>query len=302
MRVGIDLGGTKIEGGLLDAGGELVARERRPTPAGDYEGTVAVIAALVRALEQRAGAPVTVGVGTPGSVSSVTGRMKNCNSTVLNGRPLREDLEAALGRPVRLQNDANCFALSEATDGAASEARCVFGAILGTGIGGGIVVDRRVLAGADGVAGEWGHNPLPWPRDDEWPGPPCYCGRTGCIETLCAGPAIEREHARRSGRALTMAAIDAAARAGDAQAERTLELLGDRLARGLAHVVNVLDPDAIVLGGGLSNLDRLYAELPERMGAYVFSDAVRAVPRRPAWGDSSGVRGAAWLWRADEAG
>ena len=300
MRIGIDLGGTKIEACLLDARGEIVRRERRETPQGDYDATVRVIAALATELEAHAGEPATVGVGTPGSVSSLTGLMKNCNSIVLNGRALQHDLAVALGREVRIANDANCFALSEATDGAARDARCVFGVILGTGVGGGIVLDRRIWPGADGVAGEWGHNPLPWPRPGEWPGPDCYCGRTGCIETLCSGPAIAREHGLRTGDEVTATEIGARSLAGDAEASATIELLVDRLARGLAHVINVLDPDAIVLGGGLSNLDRLYDDLPARLAAFVFSDTLRAALQRPVHGDSSGVRGAAWLWGPGE--
>ena len=300
-RIGIDLGGTKIEGCWLDSNGEIQLRRRIETPRDDYEGTVSAIGGLVAELESEVGKAASVGVGTPGSRSSLTGLMKNCNSTVLNGRALAADLEAELGRPVRIANDANCFTLSEATDGAAREARCVFGVILGTGVGGGIVLDRRIWSGADGVAGEWGHNPLPWPRADEWPGPECYCGRTGCIETLCSGPAIERGHRERTGQDLSVAELDQAASAGDVEATRTMELLVDRVARGLAHVVNLLDPDAIVLGGGVSNLERLYRDLPAAMRPFVFSDRLRATLHRPAFGDSSGVRGAAWLWGANEA-
>jgi fructokinase len=263
------------------------------TPRDDYDGTLAAIAGLVHGLEVRFGGPARVGVGMPGSLSPRTGLVRNANSTWLNGRSLGADLETRLGRPVRLENDANCFTLSEATDGAGAGARVVFGVILGTGVGGGVVVDGRVLTGANAVAGEWGHNPLPGARGAEVPGPACYCGRRGCIETFCSGPALRADH----GEALPDAeAVVAAAEKGDAAARAALDRYEDRLARALGSVINLLDPDVVVLGGGLSNVARLYVEVPPRLPAYVFSDVVhtRLVP--PLHGDSSGVRGAAWLW------
>lgn len=275
-RIGIDLGGTKIEVAVLDEGGASLLRRRVATPAGDYHATVEAIAGLVRDAESVAGAGATVGVGTPGTRSRATGLMIDANSTVLIGKPLYDDLSRALGRPIRMANDANCFALSEATDGAASKHRVVFGVILGTGVGGAIAVDKHVLDGANGIAGEWGHNPLPWPQSGELPGPPCYCGKRGCIETFLSGPALAREQSAQ----------------GEEQALRTYE---DRLARALASVINVLDPDAIVLGGGVSNITELYERVPSLLPRYVFSDSVRTQVLRAAHGDSSGVRGAAML-------
>jgi len=276
VRIGIDLGGTKIEGLALDDAGRELARRRVPTPRDDYARTIEAIAALVATLEATATGRGSVGVGIPGALSRVTGLVKNANSTWLIGRPLQQDLEAALARPVRLANDADCFALSEATDGAGRGARVVFGAILGTGVGGGIVVDGRVLAGPNAIAGEWGHNPLPLPDDDDLPLPPCYCGRRGCIETYLCGPALERD--------------------GGAANTTALARYEARLARALAGVINVLDPDVIVLGGGVSNIDSLYANVPALWGAHIFSDRVATRLARPVHGDSSGVRGAAWLW------
>jgi fructokinase len=276
MRIGIDLGGTKIEGIALDDAGRARVRRRVPTPKGDYRATVEAIVSVVAALESEAGGRATVGVGIPGAISRVSGLVKNANSTCLIGQPLQDDLEAALGRPVRLANDANCFALSEAVDGAGGGARVVFGVILGTGVGGGIVVDGRVLEGANGIAGEWGHNPLPLPAGDDLPLRPCYCGRTGCIETYLCGPALERE--------------------GGAAAEDAIARYEARLARALAGVINLLDPDVIVLGGGVSNVDRLYVNVPRLWRAHVFSDHVATRLAKHAHGDSSGVRGAAWLW------
>lgn len=296
MRIGIDLGGTKIEGVALAADGRVVARERVATPRGDYDATLAAVAQLVDRIENVAGARGTVGVGTPGVVSPATGRIKNANSTWLIGRPLAEDLAARLGREVRLANDANCFALSEAVDGAGAGARVVFGVILGTGVGGGVVVGGHLLAGANAIAGEWGHNPLPSPEDDERPGPECYCGRRGCIETFLSGPALGRDHARGTGAAEDATLIGARAAAGDPLATATLDRYAGRLARALASVINVLDPDVIVLGGGLSNLDYVYDAVPLRWGPFVFSDRVVTRLVRPLHGDSSGVRGAAWLW------
>ncbi len=279
MRIGIDLGGTKIEiVALADDGTELL-RERVPTPRGDYPGTVATIATLVTGVEAKVGAgktAATVGVGIPGAESLVTGLIKNANSTWLIGQPLRHDLAVALGRPVRIANDANCFALSEATDGAAAGAALVFGVILGTGVGGGIVVDGKVLVGANAIAGEWGHNPLSAMPDDAALRPLCYCGRQGCIETYLSGPALAAD--------------------GGADSEAAMQRYEVRLARALAQVINILDPEVIVLGGGLSNLDRLYDRVPRLWGAQVFSDAVATRLVKNRHGDSSGVRGAAWLW------
>ena len=299
MRIGIDLGGTKIEAAALDASGAILIRQRTPTPAGDYAATLAAIAALVASLEAQIGARGSVGVATPGALSLKTGLIKNANSTVLNSKPLDHDLKQLLNRPVRLENDANCFALSEAVDGAGAGARVVFGVILGTGVGGGLVVDGAVIAGRNRIAGEWGHNPLPWPQGDERPGPACYCGKAGCIETFLSGPSLARDYiARVGGAAIDANAVAAAAGAGDAHAVACLDLYRDRLARGLASVVNVVDPDVIVLGGGVSNIAALYDGLPALIARYAFSDGVETTVVRAAHGDSSGVRGAAWLWPA----
>lgn len=305
-RIGIDLGGTKIEGVAIDATGTLLARERVATPRDRYDETIAAIVALVGRLERDVRARAAVGVGMPGAVSPATGLIKNANSTWLNGRRFGDDLGAALERPVRVANDADCFALSEATDGAAAGAPTVFGVILGTGTGGGVVVHQRLVSGPNAVAGEWGHNPLPWPRDDERPGPACYCGRSGCIETFLSGPAVAKEYAAAAGlgaaAAPDAAAIAARAAAGEALAESVMARYEDRLARGLASIINVLDPHVIVLGGGLSNLARLYEKVPGHWPTLVFGDrhvATRLVPA--THGDSSGVRGAAWLWTVDEA-
>jgi fructokinase len=295
-RIGIDLGGTKIEAILLDASGAALGRVRVGAPRGDYDATVRAIVGLVEELESGSGAQASVGVGTPGAISPATGRIKNSNSVWLNGRPLGEDLARALSREVRLANDADCFALSEATDGAAAGAPVVFGAILGTGVGGGIVARGRLISGPNAIAGEWGHNALPWPRDDERPGPDCYCGRRGCIETFVSGPGLERDHAERSGAHAPAAEVVARAASGEALANETLERYAERLARALASLINLLDPHVIVLGGGLSNIPQLYARVPALWSSWVFSDRVdtRLVP--PRHGDSSGVRGAAWLW------
>lgn len=295
MRIGIDLGGTKIEIVALDDRGTEVLRRRIATPRG-YQGIVDALVELVRAAEAELGTVASVGIGTPGAVSPATGRLKNANTTCLLEQPLREDLERALGREVRLHNDANCFALSEAVDGAAAGAEVVFGVILGTGVGGGIVVFGRPLTGRNAIAGEWGHNPLPWPGDHERPGPACYCGKHGCIETFLSGPALARDHAAHGGSEASASEIAAAAAAGDARARATLERYADRLARSLATVIDVLDPDVIVLGGGVSNIAWLYEAVPARWGAWVFSDRVDTALRPAAHGDASGVRGAAWLW------
>ncbi|WP_316977362.1 ROK family protein [Shumkonia mesophila] len=296
MRIGIDLGGTKIEGIVLDGDGRERARLRVPTPLGDYAATLAAIAALVDDLETQAGAAASVGVGIPGIVSPASGLVKNANSTWLIGKPLDRDLQAALGRPIRLENDANCFAVSEAADGAAAGAAVVFGVILGTGVGGGIVIDGRPLRGRNAIAGEWGHNPLPWPEDDERPGPACYCGLKGCIETFLSGPGLARDFLGATGKALAPTEIVERAAAGDGAAAAALERYERRLARALAGVINVLDPDVIVLGGGLSNLGRLYETVPRLWERWVFSDRVDTALKRNRHGDSSGVRGAAWLW------
>jgi fructokinase len=294
LRIGIDLGGTKIEVIALDAEGRERFRHRVPTPRGDYRATVEAVATLVAQAEVVVGSS-TVGVGMPGVVSPASGLVKNANSTWLNGRPLSEDLAARLDRPVRLANDANCFALSEATDGAAAGLPVVFGVILGTGVGGGLVVNGRVVTGANAIAGEWGHNPLPWPAAGEWPGPPCYCGRTGCLETFLSGPGLARDHQATTGREIDPAGIVAGA-AGDADARESVSRYEGRLARGLASVINVVDPDVIVLGGGLSNIARLYERVPRLWVEFVFSDAVVTKLVPAVHGDSSGVRGAAWLW------
>ena len=298
FRLGIDLGGTKIELVALDAAGSIVFRERVATPAGDYEGTVAAVVALVQSAERRLGEAARVGVATPGALSLKTARIKNANSTCLNGRALKQDLERRLAREVRIANDGNCFALSEAVDGAARGANVVFGVILGTGVGGGIVVHGRVLEGANAIAGEWGHNPLPLPGPEDHPLPLCYCGRRGCVETYLSGPGMSVDHARANGERVGAEQIARRAGAGDAACEATLVRYEQRLARALATVINVVDPDVIVLGGGLSNLQRLYAAVPHLWGAHVFSDEVRTRLAAPAHGDSSGVRGAAWLWEA----
>jgi fructokinase len=295
MRIGIDLGGTKIEAVALDAEGRERFRHRIATPRGDYAGTIEAVASLVDRAEAVVGQS-TVGIGMPGVVSPATGLVKNANSTWLNGRPLSQDLAARLNRPVRLANDANCFALSEATDGAAARQPIVFGVILGTGVGGGIIVNGQVVTGANAVAGEWGHNALPWPEREELPGPACYCGREGCVETFLSGPGLARDHARCAGTTLDPADIVIAASNGDAAACATVERYERRLARALASVINVLDPDAIVLGGGLSNIDRLYRSVPRLWTEFVFSDAIVTKLVRAKHGDSSGVRGAAWLW------
>lgn len=295
MNLGIDLGGTKTAAIVLD-GSATVWEARRRTPRDDYAATIDVIAALVAEGERACGERCSVGMGMPGAISPATGLVKNANSTWLNGRPLKEDLERRLGREVRLANDANCLAVSEAADGAAAGADVVFGAILGTGVGGGIVVRGQVVTGVNAIAGEWGHNSLPWPTVDEVPGPPCYCGRSGCIETFLSGPGLARAYQARVGHAEIGEAIVALAAKGDAAAAATIDEWTTRLARALASVINVLDPNVIVLGGGLSRLGHLYAAVPAQWGQWIFSDRVdtRLVPA--TFGDASGVRGAAWLW------
>ena len=304
MRIGVDLGGTKIEAIALDEHGATLARQRVATPVDDYVSTVRAISSLVSVLEDTLEKSATVGVATPGAIAPgggpFAGKLKNANSVCLNGRPLQMDLEDALQRSVRLANDADCFALSEATDGAAAGASVVFGVIVGTGTGGGIIVNGQLLQGANAIAGEWGHNPLPWPLAEELPGPDCYCGKQGCIETFLSGPGLAWDHVLHTGQTRDAAQIAAQAVSGDAAADATLQRYEDRMARALASVINLLDPEVIVLGGGLSRIARLYENVPARWGKYVFSTGeeepvrTRLVP--PTHGDSSGVRGAAWLW------
>jgi fructokinase len=296
VRIGVDLGGTKIEVAALDRTGTAMARRRVRTPGRDYPATVATIRDLVLSVEAELGRICTVGIAMPGAISPATGLVKNANSTCLIGHRLDRDIAAALARDVRLANDADCFALSEAVDGAAAGVRSVFGVILGTGVGGGTVIGGRLLAGVNAIAGEWGHNPLPWPDESERPGPRCYCGKSACIESFLSGPALAADHHRVTGLRQSAEAIAQAAGAGDALAAASLARYADRLARGLATVVNIIDPDVIVLGGGLSRIASLYRDVPALWGRYIFSDSVatRLVP--PRHGDSSGVRGAAWLW------
>jgi fructokinase len=296
MRIGVDLGGTKIEAVALDDRSNVLARRRLATPRDDYDATLSAIVDLVRDVERDAGATGTVGVGIPGTISPASGLVKNANSTWMNGRALADDLPRRLGRPVRFANDANCLALSEATDGAAAGAPIVFAVILGTGTGGGIVVNGQVLVGCNAIGGEWGHNPLPAPRGSESPGPQCYCGRTGCIETFLSGPALARDYRGAGGNAADAAEIARQADRGEPRAIECLARYEDRFARALGSIINVIDPDVIVVGGGLSNIERLYTSVPNLWAAYVFSDAVRTRLVRAAHGDSSGVRGAAWLW------
>ncbi len=299
LRIGIDLGGTKIEGIVLDGGGAEILRRRIPTPRGSYGGIVSAVAGLARALEAEAGASAqaSIGVGIPGALSPATGLVKNANTTEINGQKLDRDLSTALGREVRVQNDANCFALSEAVDGAGAGADVLFGVIIGTGVGGGIVVDGRILQGRHLIGGEWGHNPLPWPTVEEATAArACFCGKRGCNETWVSGPAFEADFTQATGRSLAASEIVAAVATGDSAAEAALQRYCGRLARGLANIINVLDPDVIVLGGGMANISRLYTDLPALMRPFVTSDVVDT-PILPArHGDSSGVRGAAWLW------
>lgn len=302
MRIGIDLGGTKIEALALDQSGKELLRYRVDTPRDDYPGTVAAIAGLVRRLESETGSPATVGAGIPGSVSSRTGLVKNSNSTWLNGLPLAEDLSAELAREVRVANDANCLAVSEATDGAAAGQNVVFGVILGTGCGGGVAIEGTVHAGPNGVGGEWGHNPLPWPSADEYPGPLCYCGKRGCMEMWVSGTGVARDFLHVTGKSRTTREIVALADTGNSEALDALNRFEDRLARGLSTVINVLDPDILVFGGGLSLLKRIYTNLPSLLPKYVFGAEADTVLLPAKYGDSSGVRGAAWLWPAHASG
>jgi fructokinase len=300
-QIGVDFGGTKVEVAALDAAGEYLLRRRVPNPGG-YDAAVRTVAELVAGVEGELGERCSVGVGAPGSISPRTGVMRNANSTYLNGRTFREDLTQAIGREVRLANDANCLALSEAVDGAGAGARVVFAVILGTGCGGGLAVDRKLLEGANGVAGEWGHMPLPWATADEIPGPPCWCGRPGCMEVWVSGTGLRRDYAEAAGEALSGEQIVAAMRAGESRAAAAVDRYLDRLGRGLAAIVNVLDPDMFVFGGGVSALPELYARLPERIEPYVFSDVWQAELRPARWGDASGVRGAARLWSEGDGG
>jgi fructokinase len=300
VRIGIDLGGTKMEAVALESGREL-ARRRIDTPRDDYSATIDAIASIVADLERTAGSTGTVGLGIPGTISMTTGLVKNANSTWLIGQPLQADLETRLGRPVRIANDANCFAMSEAVDGAAAGAEVVFGVIVGTGTGAGISIRGQIVTGANGIAGEWGHNPLPWPDDEERPGPPCYCGKRGCIETFLSGPAMTADHERRTGRRMLPRDISDSADRGDPAALATIERYEHRMGRALASIINVLDPDVIVLGGGISNVEQLYDNVPRIWADYVFAATgstpdVRTRLARAAHGAASGVRGAAWLW------
>jgi len=295
ISLGVDLGGTKIEVVALNEHGEIVQRKRVATPQGGYQASLQAIARLVLTLEEELGLSGTVGIGVPGSISPATGLIRNANSTCLNGNTLKQDIEHLLARPVAVSNDANCFALSESTDGAAAGASSVFAVIIGTGTGAGLVIDGRVINGANGIAGEWGHNPLPWPNSLEYPGSDCWCGLQGCIETWLSGPGMARDHQESTGILMSTDSIVAASQDGNQQAEATLQRYEHRLARALAQTINVLDPEVIVLGGGMSNIKRLYTTVPATWGAYIFSDCVNTRLVQPMYGDSSGVRGAAWL-------
>jgi fructokinase len=297
IRIGVDFGRSKIEAAALDGDGRIVSRIRKPNP-GDYDAALATVGEVVADVERACGPAASVGLGTPGSISPKSGLIRNANSIYLNGRHFRADLERTLGRPVRLANDANCLALSEATDGAGEGHGVVFAAILGSGCGAGIVANGRILEGANGVAGEWGHMPLPWPRSDELPAPPCWCGAAGCMELYVSGAGLEADHVSRGGVGISAEGIVGAARGGEPRAKAALEAYVDRLGRGLAVIVDVLDPDVIVLGGGMSNVDELYARLPAAIRPNVFSDVFETPIVRARHGDSSGVRGAAWLWPA----
>jgi fructokinase len=295
LRLGVDLGGTKIEVAVLDGAGAFLFRERLPTPQGDYVGTIETIATLIEQAETRLGRVGSIGVGTPGTTSPRTGLMKNANSVVLNDKPLKYDLETRLNRPVSMANDANCLALSEASDGAAAGAHSVFGVILGTGVGGALVFNGQLIMGQNAIAGEWGHNPLPWTREGEYPGPACWCGHHGCIEQWLSGPAFMRDYQSESGRSLTGSEIIGAMQTGDVKARAALDRYTHRLARALAHLINIFDPEVIVLGGGMSNVTSLYEEVPAIWDEFVFSDPISTKLVAPKFGDSSGVRGAAML-------
>lgn len=300
LRIGVDLGGTKIEAIALDRAGVVRARRRVATPAHDYEEILRAICALVGDIERETGRRGSIGVGSPGSLSTHTGLIKGSNTQVVNGKPLDADLAKRLGRPIRVENDANCFALSEAVDGAGQGARVVFGVIIGTGVGGGVVVDGKLVAGRNHIGGEWGHTPLPWMTREEYPGQRCFCGHEGCIETFLAGAGLARAYKRIAGAEAGGQEIAQRADAGEAAALVALDAYQDRLSRALAMVVDILDPDVIVLGGGLSNIARIYQGLAARVETYAFTDALDTKILRNAHGDSGGVRGAAWLWRGDE--
>ena len=296
MRIGIDLGGTKIEGIALSETGEECFRHRIQTPQGQYQKILISISQLIDKIENEVGGNGTVGICTPGAISPSSGLMKNSNSVCMNGKPVFDDLTRILNRDIKISNDANCFALSEATDGTGKDADVVFGVIVGTGTGAGIVINKKILTGPNAIAGEWGHNPLPWPQDMELPGPECYCGKSGCIETWLSGPGLVRNHELHANIILDVETIVSKAQFGDEDAEETLQRYEDRMARSLAHVINLIDPDTIILGGGMGNIKRLYKNVPKLWGQYVFSDAVTTRLLPPKFGDSSGVRGAAWLW------
>jgi fructokinase len=302
MRIGVDLGGTKIEALALDEWGQRLTRRRIPTPADDYQATLLAVAGLIRRVEQETGRRGTVGIGTPGSLSPASGLIRNANSTCLNGNPLQQDLERLLARPVRLANDADCFALSESIDGAGQGYASVFGVIIGTGVGGGIVINGSLIPGANRIAGEWGHNPLPWPGAAELPGVACYCGKRGCIETFLSGAGLAADYHRETGVSISGVALSERLAQQEQAAQRVMARYEDRLARSLAAVINLLDPEAIILGGGLSNVARLYEQVPRIWTDYIFSDVVRTRLLPPRHGDASGVRGAAWLWAVGEQG
>jgi predicted NBD/HSP70 family sugar kinase len=300
LRFGVDLGGTKIEIVALDSAGRQLLRRRVPTPRGDYRATLGTVAALVSTAENELGCRASIGICTPGALAPRSGRLKNSNSVCLNDKPLLQDLQQCLERDVRIANDADCFALSEAVDGAGGAAASVFGVIIGTGVGGGLVLGGRLLAGPNAIAGEWGHNPLPWPADSERPGPACYCGKRGCIETWLSGPGLERDYFHSTGTALAAEQIAGRDRQGELPATACMAAYVDRMARALASVINIVDPEVIVLGGGVGNIERLYRDVPRIWGRYVFSDSVATRLLRPKHGDSSGVRGAAWLWQGSD--
>lgn len=295
-RIGVDLGGTKIEAIAMNQEGEEITRMRVATPKGDYQQILLTIADLVEEVEEGLNEVATIGICTPGAISPATGLLKNSNTVCMNGKPINKDLVSLLGREIRIANDANCFALSEALDGAAAGAEVVFGVIVGTGTGGGIVINQKLLTGQHAIAGEWGHNPLPWPTETEFTGPDCYCGKKGCIETYLSGPAITRDHQAYGGDKASAEQIVELAALGFERAEQTLLRYEERMAKSLASVINLLDPDVIVLGGGMSNIERLYTNVPKLLAKYVFSDVVNTSIVPPKFGDSSGVRGAAWLW------
>ncbi len=298
IRIGIDLGGTKIEGIALSEAGDEIYRRRIATPQGNYSATLRGIVDLISTIEAQTQQGGSIGICTPGALSPVTGLMRNSNSVCMNGQPVQKDLQDLLNRDIRLANDANCFALSEATDGVAKNCSIVFGVIIGTGTGAGIVIDKKVLSGSNAIAGEWGHNPLPWPEDVELPGGECYCGKNGCIETWLSGPGMVRDHELHNNVFVDPETLVKQARFGDEDASETLQRYESRLARSLAYIINILDPDAIVLGGGMGNIKRLYKNVPELWGEYIFSAGVTTQLLAPDHGDSSGVRGAAWLWNA----